>query len=80
MAISSRSIARGYSAYELATAAGVLARTSQRLESGKTDKRGLPALAAALNVPICRLVCGDHNCAERASVSLVRPLPVPKTE
>jgi DNA-binding XRE family transcriptional regulator len=64
-------IARGYSAYELATTAGVFAGTIQRLESGKpTDKRVLPALAAALGVPVCRLVCGNHSCAERACVPL----------
>jgi DNA-binding XRE family transcriptional regulator len=73
-------IARGYSVYELATVASVFACTIQRLESGKpADKRVLPALATALNVPVCGLVCGDHNCAERACVSLMRPLPVRKT-
>ncbi|HEY6234588.1 MAG TPA: helix-turn-helix domain-containing protein [Candidatus Elarobacter sp.] len=42
-------IARGYSVYELATAAGVLARTIRCLESGKAaDKRVLPAIATAL--------------------------------
>jgi transcriptional regulator with XRE-family HTH domain len=62
-------IARGFSVYELATAAGVLACTIQRLESGKpADKRVLPALARALGVPVCRLVCGEHNCTERACV------------
>ncbi len=62
-------IARGYSVYELATAAGVFAGTIKCLESGKpADKRVLPALARALGVPICRLVCGEHNCAERACV------------
>lgn len=62
-------LARGYSVYELATAAGVFAGTIQRLESGKpADKRVLPALARALGVPICRLVCGEHNCIERACV------------
>ena len=62
-------IARGYNLYELATAAGVFAGTIQRLESGKAaDKRVLPALATALGVPYCRLVCGDHCCAERAFV------------
>jgi transcriptional regulator with XRE-family HTH domain len=60
-------IARGYSVYELARAAGLLACTIQRLECGKpSDKRVLPALAAALGVPVCQLVCGDHSCAERA--------------
>jgi DNA-binding XRE family transcriptional regulator len=65
-------IARGYSVYELATAAGVLACTIQRLEYGKPiDKRFLPALATALGVPYCRLLCGDHSCAERACVQRV---------
>ncbi|HEV2736998.1 MAG TPA: helix-turn-helix transcriptional regulator [Candidatus Elarobacter sp.] len=46
-------IARGYSVYELATAAGIFAGTIQRLESGKpVDKRVLPALATALSVRI----------------------------
>jgi transcriptional regulator with XRE-family HTH domain len=59
----------GYSVYELATQAGVLACMIQRLESGKpADKRVLPALAVALGVPLCRLVCGEHSCAERACV------------
>jgi transcriptional regulator with XRE-family HTH domain len=62
-------IARGYSIYELAKAADVFAGTVQRLESGKpVDKRVMPALAAALGVPLCRLVCGEHSCAERACV------------
>jgi hypothetical protein len=62
-------IERGYSVYELAIQAGVLACMIERLESGKpADKRVLPALAAALGVPLCRLVCGEHNCAERACV------------
>jgi transcriptional regulator with XRE-family HTH domain len=60
-------IARGYSVYELATAAGVFAGTIKCLESGKpADKRVLTALARALGVPVCRLVCGEHSCAERA--------------
>jgi transcriptional regulator with XRE-family HTH domain len=64
-------IARGYSVYELAAAAGIFAGTIQRLESGKSaDKRVLSALATALGVPICRLVCGDHSCAERACRAL----------
>jgi DNA-binding XRE family transcriptional regulator len=62
-------IARGYSVYELATAAGVFAGTIKCLESGKpADKRVLPALARALGMPVCRLVCGEHNCVERACV------------
>lgn len=49
-------IARGYSVYELATAAGVLACTIQSLESeNSADKRMLAALATALGVPVCRL-------------------------
>ena len=52
-------IARGYSAYELATAAGVFAGTIRRLESGKSaDKRVLSALATALDVPVCRSCAG----------------------
>ena len=58
-------IARGYSICELATAADIFAGTIKSLESGKpADKRVLPALARALGVPICRLVCGVHNCVE----------------
>jgi DNA-binding XRE family transcriptional regulator len=69
-------IARGYSVYELATAAGIFAGTIQRLESGKpADKRVLLALARALGVPVCRLVCGEHNCIERACVP---PRPQPR--
>jgi transcriptional regulator with XRE-family HTH domain len=62
-------IARGYSVYDLAEAAGLAVWTIRRLESGKSiDKRSLPALATALRVPYCRLLCGDHSCAERACV------------
>jgi DNA-binding XRE family transcriptional regulator len=62
-------IARGYSVYDLARAADVLAFTIQCLESGKpADKRVLPTLASALGVPFCQLVCGEHNCADRACV------------
>lgn len=62
-------IARGYSVYDLATAAGVFSGTIQQLESGKpADKRVLPALAIALGVPVCRLICGEHSCTERACV------------
>jgi transcriptional regulator with XRE-family HTH domain len=68
-------IARGYSVYELAREAGILACTIQRPESGKRiDKRFLPALAIALGVPYCRLLCGEHNCVERACV---QPEPRP---
>jgi transcriptional regulator with XRE-family HTH domain len=63
-------IARGYSIYELAKAANVLAATVQQLESDKpADKHVMPALAAALAVPLCRLMCGEHSCSERACVS-----------
>jgi transcriptional regulator with XRE-family HTH domain len=62
-------IARGYSVYDLAGAADLAVWTIRRLESGKPiDKRNLPALAAALGVPYCRFLCGDHDCAERACV------------
>jgi transcriptional regulator with XRE-family HTH domain len=62
-------IARGYSVYDLAREADVLATTIHRLESGKpVDKRVLPALATTLGLPYCRLLCGDHSCAERACV------------
>ena len=68
-------IARGYSIYELATAAGVLAYTIRRLESGKSiDKRVLPMLAMALGVPYCRLLWGDHSCVEGGRTILGRPL------
>jgi len=71
-------LACGYSAYELAKAAGIFAGTIRRLESGKpVDKRVLPALATALSVPLCRLVCGDHSCAERACVR-ARPARAPQ--
>ena len=66
-------IARGYSVYELATAAGVFTGTIKCLESGKpADKQVLSALARALGVPLCRLVCGEHSCAERACVLRAR--------
>ena len=62
-------IARGYSIYELATAAGVFAPTIERLEAGEAaEKRVFSALATALGVPLCQLVCGAHNCMERACV------------
>ena len=74
-------ITRGYSAHELATASGVFAGTIKCIESGKpVDKRVLPALATALNVPFCQLVCGDHDCARRACISFMRPLPTPDPE
>jgi transcriptional regulator with XRE-family HTH domain len=73
-------IARGYSVHELATAVGVFAGTIKCLESGKPDKRVLPALAAAVDVPLCALVCGDNDCVKRACFSLMRPLPAPDPE
>jgi transcriptional regulator with XRE-family HTH domain len=73
-------IASGYSVYELATSAGVFAGTIQRLESGKpADKRILPALATALGIPMCRLVCGEHNCTKRACVRARSALASPTT-
>jgi transcriptional regulator with XRE-family HTH domain len=66
-------IARGYSVYELAREAGIFAGTIQGLESGKNmDKCVLPTLAVALGVPLCRIVCGEHDCSERACVSRER--------
>lgn len=62
-------IACGYSVYDLAREAGLLPCMIQQLESGKpVDKRILPPLAAALGVPYCRLLCGDHDCVERACI------------
>ncbi|HEX3463748.1 MAG TPA: helix-turn-helix domain-containing protein [Candidatus Elarobacter sp.] len=62
-------IERGYSVCELAAQAGTVPCVIHELEAGKpADKRILPALAAALGVPYCRLLCGDHDCAERACV------------
>lgn len=63
-------IALGYSVYDLAREAGVFAGTIQSLESGNpVDKRFLPYLASALGVPLCRLLCGEHDCSKRACVS-----------
>ena len=63
-------IARGYSADELAAVAQVPPGAIRRLEAGKpVDKSVLPALAAALGVSFCFLICGEHSCAERACVS-----------
>jgi transcriptional regulator with XRE-family HTH domain len=63
-------IARGFSVYDLAARAGTFPGTIRRLESGQlADKRVLSALATALEVPLCRLVCGEHDCLERACVS-----------
>jgi transcriptional regulator with XRE-family HTH domain len=62
-------IARGYSIDDLAFAAEVLPSAIRRLESGKpVDKHVLSRLAAALGVPLCLLVCGEHSCADRACV------------
>jgi transcriptional regulator with XRE-family HTH domain len=50
-------IGLGYSVYELAEDSGVSVGTIKRLEAGKpVDKRELPALAAALRVPLCQLL------------------------
>jgi transcriptional regulator with XRE-family HTH domain len=66
-------IACGYSADDLANAANVFTGTIRSLESGKAaDKHVLPALAAALGVPLCQLVCGAHDCTERACVTPAR--------
>jgi transcriptional regulator with XRE-family HTH domain len=73
-------IARGLSVYELAEAPGVYVATIRRLESGKLiDKRELPPLAAALGVPLCRLLCGDHSCAKRACVPARLAVPQPQS-
>ena len=62
-------IARSLSIYELAALPGVDAGTIRCLEAGKTvDKRDLAAIAAALGVPLCHLVCGEHDCSERACI------------
>ena len=69
-------IARGYSIHELATSAHIFAGTIRRLEAGRSvDKRILAPLAAALGVPLCRLVCGEHSCSERACVPRWRREP-----
>jgi transcriptional regulator with XRE-family HTH domain len=60
-------IARGYSPDDLAEEAGIFPGTIRRIESGKPiDKRVLAPIAKALAVPLCQLVCGEHNCAQRA--------------
>ncbi|MDB5068948.1 MAG: hypothetical protein JWM87_59 [Candidatus Eremiobacteraeota bacterium] len=62
-------IARGFSIDDLTEAPGVSLWILRRLETGKpVDKRELAPLAAALGVPLCELVCGDHDCTERACV------------
>jgi transcriptional regulator with XRE-family HTH domain len=71
-------IGRGYSVSDLAAAAGIFAGTVRRLESGRpVDKRVLAPLATALRVPLCRLVCGEHSCAERACVPSFRAQEAP---
>ena len=60
-------IARGFSIDDFTETPGVSLWTLRRLEARKpVDKRELPPLAAALGVPLCELVCGDHDCTERA--------------
>lgn len=62
-------IARGFNIYDLASNADVSASAVRRLEAGEpVDKRVLPALARALDVPLCQLVCGEHDCKQRACV------------
>jgi transcriptional regulator with XRE-family HTH domain len=62
-------IARGFSIHDLAEFPGVHVGTIRCLEAGKpVDKRDLPAIAAALGVPFCHLVCGEHDCADKACV------------
>ena len=64
-------IARGFSIYDLAANADVSAPAVRRLEAGEpVDKRVLSALARALEVPLCCLVCGEHDCKQRACVPL----------
>ena len=62
-------IARGFSIYDLAASADVSVLAVRRIEAGEqVDKRVLPALARALDVPLCRLVCGEHDCKQCACV------------
>jgi ribosome-binding protein aMBF1 (putative translation factor) len=62
-------IARGLSIYELAQLASIDVGIIRSLEAGKpVDKRNLPAVAAALGVPLCYLICGGHDCATQACV------------
>jgi transcriptional regulator with XRE-family HTH domain len=62
-------IARGLSIYDLAEFPGVYVSTVRSLEAGKpVDKRDLAAVAAALGVPLCHLVCGEHDCTKKACV------------
>ena len=63
-------IARGFSIYDLAASADVSALAVRRLEAGEpVHKRILPALARALDVTLCRLICGEHDCKQAACVS-----------
>lgn len=72
-------IARGYSIYELATEAQIFAGTIRHIESGRpADKRALAPLAAALRVPLCRLICGEHDCSQRACVPQAPLQPAPE--
>jgi transcriptional regulator with XRE-family HTH domain len=65
--------------HELAEDSGVFVGTIKRLEAGQpVDKRELPALAAALSVPLCQLLCGHHSCAERACVPAALVAAPPK--
>jgi len=58
-------IACGYSVNDLASAAGVYAGSIRRLEAGRpVDKQIFATLAAAFGVPLCRLMCGEHSCAQ----------------
>ena len=71
-------IARGYSPDDLAAEAGIFPGTIRRIESGKPiDKRVLAPLAKALAVPLCRLVCGEHDWRSAHAVggSAVRTSP-----
>jgi transcriptional regulator with XRE-family HTH domain len=74
-------IGLGYSVYELAEDSGVFVGTIKRLEAGlRVDKRELSQLAKTLGVPFCELLCGGHDCAERACVpalSVPEPLKRP---
>jgi transcriptional regulator with XRE-family HTH domain len=71
-------IARGYSIYELASEADLHVGAIRRLESGRqVDKRVLAALAVALEVPLCRLVCGEHCCLERRCVRITANVSAP---
>lgn len=67
-------IARGYSLGDLASAADVYAGLIRHLESGgAVDKRILASLSEALGVRLCRLVCGEHSCAQPSVRSIFAP-------